>query len=259
MDSEISLLSTKEFIEASRDFVCVRLGTLESKEHQDIVRSLLRGTFQNTACVVYAPDGETTLTRSGRSPNHIFPDDKVAGMNAISAKYKRKGEKNDALLGDFHSFKQSLNVSSADQRLLLFTAGDKEQLEKEEAVLTQIFNDEELIGRFHFDQAGAEDGKWQDKIKSAKKDQGHFIIQSGTFGTEGKVLSHLPLTSSKEEIKQTLLKVNAAYAKEETRKVYAEHITEGRKKGVSFENTMPPGEDRDGDGKIDEKPKRRRK
>jgi len=37
-----------------------------------MVRSLLRGTFQNTAFVVYAPDGKTKLTRSGRGPHHAF-------------------------------------------------------------------------------------------------------------------------------------------------------------------------------------------
>ena len=37
MASEISLFSQKNFIEASKKYVCVRLGTYESKEHQDIL------------------------------------------------------------------------------------------------------------------------------------------------------------------------------------------------------------------------------
>jgi hypothetical protein len=43
------LFSQKEFIEASRSFVCVRLESYENEEHQKMVRSFLDGRFENTA------------------------------------------------------------------------------------------------------------------------------------------------------------------------------------------------------------------
>ena len=52
MGTEISLFSKKSFIEASKKFVRVRLGTYESKKHQDMIRSLLHGKMMNTAFVV---------------------------------------------------------------------------------------------------------------------------------------------------------------------------------------------------------------
>jgi hypothetical protein len=63
------LFSQKEFIDASRNFVCVRLESYESKEHQDMVRSFLDGRFENTAFCILAPDGKERLSGTGRSPN----------------------------------------------------------------------------------------------------------------------------------------------------------------------------------------------
>lgn len=256
MGTEISLFSQKSFIAASKNFVCVRLGTYESKEHQDMVRELLRGTFQNTAFMIYAPDGKTKLTRSGRGPHHAFGNDSVGGMNTIAAKYKTKADTKDAILQDFHSFKQSLNVASADQRLLLFSIPTKSTANKESASLRKVFNDKDISGRFHFDTAAKTDAEWSKAIEGDKQKSGHFIIRPGKFGMTGTVMAELPLKSSPELIKTTLLKCNATYAKTEKRKTYSSHVSEGKRKGIEFENTMPHGEDRDGDGKID--PKRER-
>jgi len=43
------LFSQPEFIRASRKFVCVRLESYESEEHQKLVRAFLDGRFENTA------------------------------------------------------------------------------------------------------------------------------------------------------------------------------------------------------------------
>ena len=128
------MFATKEFIEASRDFVCVRLESFESKEHQEMVRKLLNGRFVNTAFCVFAPDGKTRLSRAGRNPlvglgihrrPEVSTDEQVKidnakairAMRVIAKKYSAKADLAEALVGDFHSFKQSLNVSSGDQRL----------------------------------------------------------------------------------------------------------------------------------------------
>lgn len=256
MATEISLFSQKTFIDASKDFVCVRLGTYESEEHQTMVRSLLNGTFQNTAFVVYAPDGKTKLTRSGRSPKHAFGADTVAEMETISEKFKVKGDTKDAVLQDFHSFKQSLNVASADQRLLLLTSAPTSKEKSALKEVQTVFVDKEIQGRFHFDTLSKTDKDWRKTVTGEKADSGFFIVQSGTYGMEGKVLKELPINSSAEVIKKALLEANADFAESEVRKNYNEHVKEGFKEGIEFENTMPPGEDRDGDGVIDKKPDR---
>lgn len=256
MASEISLFSQKDFIKASADYVCVRLGTYESKEHQDLVRDLLKGTFQNTAFVVFAPDGKTKLTRSGRVPKHAFGDNTISEMSEIVSEYKQKGTSEDAVMQDFNSFKQSLNVASADQRLLVLTVASDRQKEDALSKVQQIFVDEELKGRFHFDTIGEVDKDWTKNVKSSKSTEGYYIVRSDTFGQKGEVMKSLPLKSNVESIKEALLAANAVYAKSEVRKSYNEHVKEGRKEGIEFRNTMAPGEDRDGDGVIDERRKK---
>lgn len=221
-----------------------------------MVRKLLHGTFQNTAFVVYAPDGKTTLTRSGRSPRHAFGREVEAGMTEISNNYPVKGSAEDSVVTDFHSFKQSLNVAAADQRLLVFSVKAKQRPSNAEEKMKTVFNDAEVKGRYFFDEMGKDDQQWNKKIKGATEGPGIFIIRSGKFGTDGTVMKRLPWDASIEVIKSALKTANAEYGKTEKRKVYNEHVTEGKKEGVDYKNTMPQGEDRDGDGKID--PKRER-
>ena len=64
-------------VKASRDFVCIRPTTYESAEEAKVLESFFSGRsgqLENTVFVMLAPDGKTKLTRSGRSPQHIFGD-----------------------------------------------------------------------------------------------------------------------------------------------------------------------------------------
>ncbi len=221
-----------------------------------MVRKLLQGSFQNTAFVVYAPDGKTVLTKSGRSPRHAFGRDVEAGMAEITNKYPAKGAAQDAVVTDFHSFKQSLNVAAADQRLLVFSVKAKEMHSNAEEKMKTVFNDAEVTGRYFFDAMGRDDKQWNQNIKGATEGPGVFIIRSGKFGTDGTVMKQLSWDASVNEIKSALKFANAEYAKTEKRKVYNEHVTAGKKEGVDYKNTMPQGEDRDGDGKIDARRKK---
>ena len=87
-----------------------------------MVRELLQGRFENTAFCVFAPDGKTRLSGTGRSPLNGLgvnrrPSVKsekeakvdnakaIRAMNAIVKKYPAKADLSDALVSDFHSFK----------------------------------------------------------------------------------------------------------------------------------------------------------
>ena len=97
-------------IEASRNFVCVRIDSYESEENQKIVRSHLGGRFENTAFCVLAPDGEERLTRSGRGPHQVSRD--FAAIAEIAGRYRAKGKVEDSRVPDFNSFPLALNVAS---------------------------------------------------------------------------------------------------------------------------------------------------
>ena len=234
-----------------------------------MVRGLLDGKFVNTAFCVLAPDGEKQLSRAGRSPAMGLgirqgpdPDpaeiEKVNAavieeMRGIAKMYPAKGKAADAELVDFHSFEQALNVSSGDQRLLVFSVASEKQQKMVKKKLQKVANHPDVIGRYHFDFSAATDAKWSDAIDGDQAKTGIFIIQPGEFGQTGKTLAELPLGSDDEQIRTALTKANQHYASSETRKHYGEHVEKGRREGVTYKDAMPWGEDRDADGKIDER------
>jgi hypothetical protein len=178
-------------------------------------------------------------------------------MKKLASEYRSRGDYAEMVLQDFHSYRQALNVASGDQRLLVFIAAGEKGQEAARDTLRPVFADEEVIGRFHLDFGNAEnDKKWSSSLKKLKKlknKSGIIVIQSDSFGQEGEVLTQLPITAKGAEIKTALLLANEKFAATEERKVYSDHVAEGRQEGVFFETVMPFGEDHDGDGEIDER------
>lgn len=233
-----------------------------------MVREFLNGRFANTAFCVLSPDGKKRLSEAGRSPSQGFGLGRAApkgqneailtSMEKISAKYPAQGQSSQAVIQDFHSFKQALNIASGDQRLLVFVVASNNDRERLKISMQQVANHPDVIGRYHFDFADQVDAKWSAAIEGDQKKIGIFIIQAGKFGLEGKVVAELPLDTEPEKIRAVLAKENEKFAKTEQRKNYAAHVSEGRREGVSYQDNMPWGEDRDGDGQIDERRHRKR-
>ncbi len=252
------MFSQKEFIDVSRSFVCIRIETYENKKSEEMVRSLLNGRYANTAFCMFDPQGTRRLSRSGRSPGQVMghrAEDSdaavISEMKRIAKRYTARGEKTDTVLQDFLSFRQALNVASADQRLLVFINADKDAAQKLSTTLKPLFADEEVIGRFHLDFLDDDDKEWTKAIMGAEASPAINIIRSGTFGQEGTVMQQLPLTASVDTIKKTLLAANKEFSSSEKRKTYAEHVMAGKRQGIKYETEIPYGEDRDGDGQAD--------
>lgn len=149
-----------------------------------------------------------------------------------------------------------MNVASADQRLLVLVDANEEVRESLDATLSQVFAAPEVIGKFHLafaESANEDKGKedWKTNIKGETTEKGVYIIRSGQFGLDGVVMQRLETTSDAETIQAALLESNETFASDEERKVYKDHVRAGRRKRIYFENEIPYGEDRDGDGKID--------
>src|ERR1044071_3836701 len=86
-------LLQKEVIEASRDFVCIRLATYEDKEEADYLVKVFpgrTGLLENTVFTMLSPDARRYLTRSGRSPDWAFGDatSMARQMRAFAKDYK---------------------------------------------------------------------------------------------------------------------------------------------------------------------------
>lgn len=233
-----------------------------------MVRELLGGRFANTAFVLFNPSGTRMLSKTGRSPNQglsssrgpgrgASDSDVVSEMDRIARRYEPKGNLESAELQDFHSLKQSLNVASADQRLLVLVNAPKSDHGNLAEKLKPVFADSETIGKFHLDFLGEKtDKNWTAAVKGSKTKPGIMIVQSSQFGLDGKVVDQLELNESVDEIKKALLNANKKFAKVEKRKDYSAHVREGRRQGIKFESEIPYGEDRDGDGEIDKRGRR---
>ena len=71
----------------------------------------------------------------------------VEELEFAALSFERKGKDTEAVLQDFLSFRQALNVASADQRLLVFVDGGKAATRKLTPTLQKLFADEDIIGR----------------------------------------------------------------------------------------------------------------
>lgn len=172
-------------------------------------------------------------------------------MLQFSLMYPPKADSSEAIVQDFHSFRQALNVASADQRVLVLVNAPAETEKQLRDSLRAVSNDPSIVGRFHFDFDQGD--QWKKSIQGASDEHSIVLINPGEFGLTGKVMKQLPLTASTDEILSALNDANELYAKTTEKKVYSTHVAKGRKEGIHFEGAVPYGEDRDGDGEIDRK------
>ena len=242
------MFSDPDVIKASRKFICVRIDSYESEENQKIVRSHLGGRFENTAFCVIAPDGKERLTRSGRGPQHISRDfDDIA---AIADRYKSRGDILNSHIPDFNSFALALNVSSADQKILLLIAGDEDEIVVAGKRIRSVVWNKNVMGRFNYDFE-SDSSSWTGPLSSKSEGSGFHLIRPGAFGLEGKIVMSLSLNASNSNLLKAMVVANRDYAKSTKKKIYSSHVVEGRRQGKRIEMAVPFGEDRDGDGKID--------
>ncbi len=241
----------------SRKFVCVRIDSYESEQHQEWVRGFLNGAFANSAFCILSPDGQEKLTRGGRGPQmSMGRGNEIAVAERIARQYKSTADLRKAVIEDFHSFRQALNVASADQRVLVLVSGPVAKLDTARLSLRTVASDPRIIGRFHFDFDS--DNAWVKSIAGSDGSVGIVAIRPGEFGLKGEVLAQLPLDSDNDKILDTLIAANTTFAKTTAKKMYATHVAKGKKLGIYFESAVPYGEDRDGDGEIDRSPRRSR-
>lgn len=262
------MFASEEFIEASRKFVCIRIETFENKESEAMVRELLNGRLANTAFTIFDPKGARRLTGSGRSPSATIRtrgqrNDQehneltiIREMNKIAGRFKPVKDDSPAVLQDFHSFRQALNVASADQRLLVFVNLKEKDKAQVEDSYSQVFSDADIVGKFHLNFADPKvDGSWAQAIKGDTSSPGIFIIRSGTFGQDGVVMQKLSQTLTVGEIKSALLAANDEYSIMEIRKKYSQHVISGKRAGIHFENEI--GREDASDGRNRREPRRR--
>ena len=174
----------------------------------------------------------------------------MTAFGEIADDYKRKGKAEKAAVPDFPNFRLGLNVSSADQRIMVLITGTEKELNAARNSLPSISNDPEIIGKFHYDFE-TDPHTWTGILTGDRSKSGIKIIVPDTYGQKGKIVKSLPLDTSANDLKTALLKANKTFAETTPKKNYQSHVQQGRRQGIKWTMPMEFGEDRDGDGKID--------
>lgn len=236
----------------------MRIDSYESQKHQEYVRTFLDGRFENSAFCLLAPNGQDWLSRGGRGPEMVLGYSSATDeLHLVADRYRPTADIGAAVVPDFHSVRQALNVASADQRVLVILYGLQKQLTPLRDSFRDISNHADIMGRFHFDFEPGDD--WKKTVKGSKGDSGIVVVRPGEFGMTGRVMQQLPLTTGAAEVRAALLAANVEFARTTEKKVYSSHVQKGDRLGIYFEGAVPYGEDRDGDGEIDHRPGRRRR
>ncbi len=176
-------------------------------------------------------------------------DASVQGMATIAEKYPVKFDQLHAVVQDFHSVGQALNVASADQRLLVLVSGPEVKLANARESLKPVVNSADFLGRLHVDFETGD--AWSKAITNEQSSEGIMFIAAGEFGLHGAVLSQLPLDATHTQVREALIKANKTFTATTRLKNYMEHVQKGNLLGIRYKSAVPYGEDRNGDGQID--------
>ena len=210
-----SFLSNAKVIEASRQFVCVRLTTYEDESEAKFSKQLVRtrsGEVENTSFALFEPDGKTKLSKSGRGMRGIYSsaDDMAKAMTDIAKKFPGKSKDNEAptKLPYTLNAKLGVNVAAADHipLIVILSESDKTRTKMAEAVAMPAWG-KTYLG--HFTYAEAKKADDLPKIAGLKSIDSIVFIEPDRFGQKGTVIEQLKSEATLEEIEKamnTLLK-----------------------------------------------------
>ena len=206
---------------------------------------VMEGELLNTAFGIYAPDGETKLTPTARSPRMLFGRrSAAAGLRNIADDYPGVHDDEPAHTPDFTSTRESINIAACDSRPLVIAYGpDVETCAAYEAQLRALAWSPEFVGRVHWDFTHETDDDFRALVPDAPEGAaGILIVQPEPFGRSAHVIGTLnadaPLTEQREALQEAIAQFEATF----TKLSYEEHVAEGHDLGVRWEEAIRMGD-----------------
>lgn len=231
-------LSDAQIIAASREFVCVRTATYESAKEAAFLLTVFKdrsGKLQNTVTAILSPDGNTILSRPGRSWDWAYrePSEMVADMKRLAARYPVKATV--SALPSMSDFRVSLNVAACDNRpLVVGVANTDDERKALDAKVRQAAWSADLVGKFAYSPSCAPG----DTVDSGLKlKPGLYVIEPGRFGVDGTVLATLDASLPPTDWTQPLLKALTQH--KVISKSSKPQIDAGRAKGIAWKTAIP--------------------
>ncbi len=222
-----SFLSQPEVVQASRQFVCIRLATYESFEEAQMLRGIFlggSGQVENTTFALLSPDGATPLVYSGRSPDFAFVNSQqmAATMDRISERYRGRlsGE-----LPTVVNLRLAVNVAACDGLpVVALTSPDGSRLRNWQSRLAAVAWEPALLGKaiYCLDQR-------------ATSRPGLLVLAPGKFGLDSRPLGWLDPDSA--TLSADLLRLLNGYHSDQ--KNAHDHILEGNQRGVRWQTQIP--------------------
>jgi hypothetical protein len=233
-----SFLSQKSVIEASREYICIRLATYEDeKEVAYLTKTFTgsQGTLENTVFAIMSPDARKYLVQPGRGPNHAFynADDMAKKMRSMAADYKSTGV--PKALPTLKDFRLALNVAASDNMPCVVgvaeTAAERNALNEK---LAEIAWSPDMLGKTAY--APSSSAAEVAKAKLSGK-PGVYVVQPDAYGLSGKILTRMDGAADVETLKAG---VKAALAKFASPTKEAQtHISSGVRDGVYWKTATP--------------------
>ncbi len=235
-----SFLSHAGVVAASRAFVCIRPSTYESASEAPFLESLFggrSGKLENTVFAILAPNGQTRLCRTGRSPSFAYrtPDDMARAMQQIRKKYPGTATVNAALplLPDV---RLAINVAACDSTpLAILYAPDAATRPALQQKLVDLAWQKSLVGRLQY--CVATKSEQLKSLGATAARPGLLVVQPGVYGTDGQVVTSTPLGGSSEDLEDALLL--GILLSEFQRKTMRTHVEGGRQLGINWKTAIP--------------------
>lgn len=231
-------LSKPNVIQASRNFVCVRMMTYESAGEAELLKTLWRpdAPLENTVFAILDPSGHS-IVRGGRSPQMIFrdSDDMALRMNEIARYYGSDGKSVPKELPAVDTVRLAVDVAACDKRPLVIVVGQSEQERKQLAErLAPSAWSEQLIGKFVYTTGSGSD---LGPIKNATRSSGYVFVAPGLFGTDGSVLLQLDAKADQNELVSASKRALSMFHPQVLG--HHDHVRAGRQSGIEWKTAIP--------------------
>lgn len=234
-------------MDASRQFVCIRLATYESQAEADFMKKIYKGrsgNVENTTFAILGPDGRKKLTRTGRAPFHEYRNAArmAAGMREIVKRYEPTGNANadHRSLPFTDTLDVGLNISAADGLPMIVVVANETSQQNVllEKVLPLAWSDE-LAGQFTYAQViDPKQLKPLTGIEGSPEElNAILIVQPDPFGLSGKVLAQFNSTNNAKEMKSDLMQIIHNF--ERIKKDHKSHVQLGIRMGIEWESAIP--------------------
>ncbi|MHB2021087.1 MAG: hypothetical protein ACYCW6_29475 [Candidatus Xenobia bacterium] len=223
-----SFLSQPEVIAASRKFVCIRLATYESAEEAAVMSRIFvgrGGRLENTVFALLTPDGQTPLSRTGRSPDFAFRDttEMVSAMQRIASQYTPRVTAPDVPV--MANLRVALDVAACDHLPLVVLSSD----DLRSRVASLVWSDA-IIGRAIYAVASGTDS--MSAISGAAGKTGLLVVKPDVYGLKGTLVAAV----SPSRPDQLAVALSDALPQ---RDMAREHIAEGRAQGIRWHFEIP--------------------